>query len=198
MRGLRELQREALAEEQEAVEEAARQLHVVVDHEQPVGARLLGGLAARLPSSRLRFSNLPTLARARHVRSSSSWRERAARPAPARTARGAARAHDAEREHPCSRGGARRAPRARRRRRPLASCQASTALVARLRSAPSRPPTVPLVPGEEVVASSPFAREPAARTGAGGCARRSRSASRRRPALCATIVRPAGQRRRTT
>ena len=36
---LGERQREALAEEQEAVEEAARQLDVVVDHQQPVVAR---------------------------------------------------------------------------------------------------------------------------------------------------------------
>ena len=36
--GLGEPQREALAEEQEAVEEAARQLDVVVDHQQPVAA----------------------------------------------------------------------------------------------------------------------------------------------------------------
>ena len=38
MGGLRQRQREALAQEQEAVEEAARQLDVVVDHQQPVVA----------------------------------------------------------------------------------------------------------------------------------------------------------------
>ena len=36
MRRLGELQREALAQEQEAVEKAPRQLDVVVDHDQPV------------------------------------------------------------------------------------------------------------------------------------------------------------------
>ncbi len=38
VRRLRERQREALAEEHEAVEEGARQLDVVVEHEQPVEA----------------------------------------------------------------------------------------------------------------------------------------------------------------
>ena len=38
MGGLRERQREALAQEHEAVEKAARQLHVVVEHQQPVVA----------------------------------------------------------------------------------------------------------------------------------------------------------------
>jgi hypothetical protein len=44
MRGLGEHQREALAQEQEAVEEAARQDDVIVDDEQPVAiaGRVLG------------------------------------------------------------------------------------------------------------------------------------------------------------
>ena len=44
MRGLRQREREVLAQEQEPVEEAPRQLHVVVHDEQPVASvgRVLG------------------------------------------------------------------------------------------------------------------------------------------------------------
>ncbi len=69
--GLREAQRETLAEEQEPVEEAAGELDVVIDHEQPVVAG--GGCAA---SSALRFSNLPPPPAGAVMCSSTSWRER--------------------------------------------------------------------------------------------------------------------------
>ncbi len=58
--GLCERQREALAQEQEAVEEAARQLHVVVDHQQPVVA--VGGMLGEQPVEVLELA--PSIRRA--------------------------------------------------------------------------------------------------------------------------------------
>ena len=70
--GLGEVEREALAERHEAVEEARRQAHVVVDDQRPVARR-----RRPAPSSRLRFSNFPPLEPPRQ-------RVRPPAPAPAR------------------------------------------------------------------------------------------------------------------
>ena len=64
---------------------------------------------------------------------------------------------------------------------------------------PSRPPTVPLVPERKSSAVARVRRRGfAAAVGPCAVGARSRSASSRRPELWATIVSPAGQRRRTT
>ncbi len=112
VRGLCEREREALAQEQEAVEEAARQLHVVVDHAAASRGPRRGGSA----SSRLRFSNLPSVpgahvcsstlvARALELRARSHLRARVARDA---RRSGRARACGAARRARRARGAARR------------------------------------------------------------------------------------------
>ena len=194
MRRLREHQREALAQQTgsgRGNRAAARRRR----RSRPASRAPPAGCSA---SSRLRFSNLPRPSGGA-VCSSTSWRERASSAAIA-----SASARRSGRTTPSAstrRRWARRAARASIRRRPLSSSRASSAPSRAPRRRASSPPTVPLAPDRK---SSPSAR--AGATPAVGCplrraprcTPRSRRPSRRRPALWATIVRPAGQRRRST
>ena len=215
MRGLRERQREALAQEQEAVEEAARQLHVVVDHEQPVVVRIGPRPAhARPPappaagsgSRTCRACPAGTCAARRRGASAAAPR---ASPPPARGARGARRRGRA-RAAAAARGARRArdagawrsaAPTRRPPRRAPRGAQRRSRRPCRSRRRGSRPCCAASgsSAGEADWAFAPdrVGCSPRLSAGPRACARRSRSPSRSRPQLCAAIVRPAGQRRRS-
>ncbi len=147
--GLGELQREALAQEQEAVEEAARQLDVVVDHEQPVAT--LGRVGGEQPVEVL---ELPPSRRAEQVCSSTSWRERSS------SARIAARGSRCSGRSTPSTSTRRRGGSVTRREleeqapaaRQLPGVHA--ARPPRRGAAASSPPTVPLVPERKSLAGA--------------------------------------------
>ena len=130
VRRLGEIEREALGEEQEAIEEAARQLRrrrrsTSSQSWSPIEDSPAHPSTRLAASRRLRFSNLPSLPGG-PMCSSTSWRERSSS-----LRISCASARCSGRSTPSTstfrRGGARRAARSRRRRRPLASSQAFTA-----------------------------------------------------------------------